>query len=159
MQLAESSLHENNNENNQECSVYVKRKLQNAAKMENARAFASDTPTMFPMPCAAPVSCGDPSPLVAPALAPAVAVTLWLLVVVAGKSTVVVLRLELPYTSSVAPGASMMVVPSTVIVPPGVKVWPSMRNVVPVPGTAVKVSEPTVSSGGLVIGADTVAER
>jgi hypothetical protein len=42
-----------------------------------------------------------------------------------------------------------MVVPSTTIVPPGVRVWPLMIYVVP--DMAVNVFEPTVSSGALVM--------
>lgn len=73
------------------------------------------------------------------------------LVVVAGKRAVDVLRPELPYTSSVACGDRTIVVPSTVIVPPGVSVCPSMTNAVPVPGAAMYVLLPIVKSGGFVI--------
>ncbi|PSN71949.1 hypothetical protein BS50DRAFT_239914 [Corynespora cassiicola Philippines] len=112
------------------------------------------------------VSAASPFRPVAPALAVPVPVTPgWLRVVVAGNnavvvvrpelpysSCVVVVRPELPYSSCVAPGARLMVVPSTVMVPPGVSVCPPIRNVVPVPGAAVKVCEPMVRRGGFVMG-------
>jgi hypothetical protein len=42
-----------------------------------------------------------------------------------------------------------MVVPSTVMVPPGVRVWPPITNVVP--EIAVYVCEPMVRSGAFVM--------
>ncbi|OCK87766.1 uncharacterized protein K441DRAFT_592736, partial [Cenococcum geophilum 1.58] len=55
--------------------------------------------------------------------------------------------------SAVADGESEMVVPDTVITPPGVRVCPPITNVVPPPGRAVYVAVPIVKSGGFVMGA------
>lgn len=85
------------------------------------------------------VAAGCPLPPVGPALAGALPLVVVIRVVVAGKRASVVLRPALPYTNSVAPGANTIVVPSTVMVPPGVSVWPEMTNVVPEPGIAVIV--------------------
>jgi len=68
-------------------------------------------------------------------------------VFVAGNKVVVLPSI----TMAVAPEASEMVCPSTVMMPPGVSVLPLITKVVP--ELAVKVLPPNVRSGGLVIDA------
>ena len=84
------------------------------------------------------VGAACPPPL-CPSLALGIVVVLGPLIVVAGNSVTLVLRPELPYTSSVACGERTIVVPSTVMVPPVVNVCPPITNVVPVPGAAMYV--------------------
>jgi hypothetical protein len=100
-------------------------------------------------PCRGLVAVACPLPPPPPALESAMPVPPGLRVVVAGKSAVVVLRPELPYTSWVAPGARLIVVPLAVTVPPGVNVCPPMMKVVP--DTAEYVCDPTVSKGAFVM--------
>jgi hypothetical protein len=74
------------------------------------------------------------------------------LVLVAGNSVSVCVALPLlPKTRAVAEGESDMTVPETVMIPPGVRVWPSITNVVPSPGSAVKIEVLMVSRGGFVM--------
>lgn len=95
---------------------------------------------------------------VAPAEAEPAAVPVFLavdapFVVVAGNRVSVVVILPPLMISAVADGESEMVVPDTVITPPGVRVCPPITNVVPPPGRAVYVAVPIVKSGGFVMGA------
>ena len=74
-----------------------------------------------------------------------VAVALFEAGVVAGNSVVVLP----PITTSVAYGLRLITVPETVMVPPGVRVMPSITNVVPL--LAVKTVPSKVMSGGFVV--------
>jgi len=117
------------------------------------RALNAAATTMVPSGVreafAAPIFVLDAVSRVTPLpVAAAVVVTVALTgfgVVVAGNS-VVVLPLM---TTAVALGLRLMIVPSMVMMPPGVSVCPSMRNVVP--AFAVKTVPSKVISGGFVV--------